>query len=315
MNNEKNRLKDYVSLTIPVIGLLGTIFTFIVQAMVITYETSRYYALGIPLYFIKQSYESYDVVRMVYLFVAILVAIVVTILLAFYKRNVEACMEFEQIFHTEKPSKQDYYFWKIQLWMTVLMSLLSANQAVISILLIRERWKKATVFVLLLVCEFLITKFAVFLITEYRKDKLDDRTVAQKFYPSFKPYNSRDKQRIVTAKELDDACKKYEINHYILSYRQTGLVMTVSLVMFLLFVCVQISGYLNPIDKRCQIVRENDQNFVVLAAFDDECIISPVKIEDKSILYIYNDNQIVKSLSDLCYELKVFDKIELIGRE
>ena len=314
MNNEKNRLKEWVSLEIPVIGLLGTIFTFFVQAIVITYETSRYHALGIPLYFIKQNYESFDMIRTVYLFVAVLVAIVVTVLLDFYTRNVEAYMEFEQIFHTEKLPKKDYYLWKIQLWLTVLASLFSANQVVISIFLIREEWKKATGFVLLFVCELLIAKFAVFLITEYRKDKLDDHTAIKKPYPAFKPYNAQDRQRIVPAQELDEAYKKYKINHGVLSHKQIGLVMTGSFAMLLLFICVQSSEHLNPIDKRCQIVREDGRDFVILTAFDNECIISPVKI-DKSILYVYNDYQIVKSLSNLCYELKVFDKIELTGKE
>ena len=49
MNDEKNAssiLKEYGGLIISTIGLCGTVFTFLVQAILITYETSRYTALG-----------------------------------------------------------------------------------------------------------------------------------------------------------------------------------------------------------------------------------------------------------------------------
>lgn len=326
MNDEKNAssiLKEYGGLIISTIGLCGTVFTFLVQAILITYETSRYTALAIPLYFIRQSYALFDTIRMICLFVAVSFAITVTILLASYKKYIDACMEFDQIFHTEKLPKQQYYIWKTNVWMTVLATLFSVNQSVIAILVIQEEWEKTAAFCMLLFCEFIFAKIVLLFIMERRKDKINDEVDEQADavinYTAFKPYNDNDKERIVTRREIRQTCKKYRINRYILSYNQTGFVMAISIAVLALFIGAQFLGLLDPINKTCQIVNEDNQTFVVLTTINDKCIVSPVNIkedtEGENVLYVYNRKQAIMELSDLTYEIESFDRIELMDKQ
>lgn len=326
MDDEKkvsSILKEYSGFAISLIGLCGTIFAFMVQAIVITYEISRYSALEIPLYFIKQSNSLFDMIRMICLFISVVISIVVTVLIAFYKRHVDACMQLEQMFHTEKMPLHQYILWKINILMTVVMTLISVNQLVIALLVIQEQWKKTTTFCLLVICELSIAKFVVFFIVECRKDKVDKQTNDKESAPitcgQFEPYNCNDKERVVTRAEIREVLKKYKINHYLLTYKQTGLVMTISLAVVFLFVCVQITGFSNPINKTCQIVDEDTQTFVVLTTINDKCIVSPVNIkedtEGENVLYVYNRKQAIMELSDLTYEIESFDRIELMDKQ
>lgn len=305
-------LKEYSTIVIFALGVFGTLFTFVIQAISTVFEIGRYNAFGIPLYFMEQEYTKANVFRVIFMAISIVVAIVIAVLLISHSRQTKAYIKYEQQFHTSKLSLPRRILTLINTVLSTLVPLLMVNY--VSTLLFPSSKSRVTLVqqILLLYYEILLARIVVISIENYRKIKYSKYEEKQ-----FEPFDEKDREREISEdkrKDLEDAILHHEA---VLSYEKTGIILGLVLGGCLAFVTAYSFGMASAGETTCQIVQMQSRSMVVITTYQDNYILSPIEIKsqdgEKTLLCIYNTYQYIQPIDELPYEVKKFDEVQLMN--
>lgn len=318
MNDNKqtlNLLKEYSTLIVFILGIFGTLFTLMLQAIATVFEIGKYNALGIPLNFIEQEYSNANAFRIIFMIISIIVSIAIAILVISHSRQTRAYLKYKQHFHTSKISTFD----KIEPYLDMILFTLVPLSGIncISLLLFQSEKIKVMIVqqLVLLYCEILSARAIVTFLESYRKIKY--RKYRENKIVQFKALDEKDQEQVLSEDQIEKLEYQFLPYEAILPYEKTGAIIGLIFGVCFAFAAAYSFGSISAIEPRCQIVNIESRPMVVMATYQDNYILAPIKIKrqngEKTVLYIYNMNQYIQPLDGLRYEVIQFDEIQLMN--
>lgn len=305
-------LKEYSTIVIFALGVFGTLFTFVIQAISTVFEIGRYNALGIPLYFMEQEYTKANVFRVIFMAISIVVAIIIAVLLISHSRQTKAYLRYKQQFHTSKVPLRKKLLTFINSAIFTLVPLCLVNYVSMRLFPSSKSGVMIVQQILLLYYEVLFAKMAVIAIENCRKEKY------RKYEPEpFEPFDEKDQEQEISEdkrKDLEDAMLHHEA---VLSYEETRIIVGLVLGGCLAFAAAYVFGKASAGETICQIVQMQSRSMVVITTYQDNYILSPIEIKsqdgEKTVLCIYNTYQYIQPIDELPYEIRKFDEVQLMN--